>query len=175
VTVILVYRSCSREIRLVGIPVDRQKPRQSPSDGHVVRLRQLSNKQSSDHRRERHERKGFGKAARQQGSKLVGPLSHGSMRTRVGVEITLSGILFGSSPIEANRKLFRFEWRSENLTLGQSVVTRFGRQTSPPISPTAGALEHAQEEAAHESPRTTKLYDRTKERLTQDEVERIRL
>jgi hypothetical protein len=34
---------------------------------------------------------------------------------------------------------------------------------------------HAQEMAAHESPRTTKLYDRTKERLTQDEVERIRL
>ena len=29
--------------------------------------------------------------------------------------------------------------------------------------------------AAHESPRTIKLYDRTKERLTQDEVERIRL
>jgi integrase len=38
-----------------------------------------------------------------------------------------------------------------------------------------GALEHAQEMAAHESPRTTKLYDLTKERLTQDEVERIRL
>ncbi|HEY1981703.1 MAG TPA: tyrosine-type recombinase/integrase [Xanthobacteraceae bacterium] len=38
-----------------------------------------------------------------------------------------------------------------------------------------GALEHAQEMAAHESPRTTKLYDRTRERLTQDEVERIRL
>jgi site-specific recombinase XerD len=38
-----------------------------------------------------------------------------------------------------------------------------------------GALEHAQEMAAHESPRTTKLYDRTKERLTQDEVEKIRL
>jgi site-specific recombinase XerD len=36
-----------------------------------------------------------------------------------------------------------------------------------------GALEHAQEMAAHESPRTTKLYDRTKERLTQDEIERI--
>jgi integrase len=29
-----------------------------------------------------------------------------------------------------------------------------------------GALEHAQEKAAHESPRTTKLYDRTKDRLT---------
>jgi hypothetical protein len=37
------------------------------------------------------------------------------------------------------------------------------------------AASHAQEMAAHESPRTTKLYDRTKERLTQDEVERIRL
>jgi hypothetical protein len=35
--------------------------------------------------------------------------------------------------------------------------------------------EHAQEMAAHENPRTTKLNDRTKEQLTQDEVERIRL
>ena len=34
-----------------------------------------------------------------------------------------------------------------------------------------GALEHAQTMAGHESPRTTKLYDRTKDRLTQDEVE----
>ena len=38
-----------------------------------------------------------------------------------------------------------------------------------------GTLEHAQAMAAHESPCTTKLYDRTKERLAQDEVERIRL
>jgi integrase len=38
-----------------------------------------------------------------------------------------------------------------------------------------GALEHEQEMAVHESPRTTKPYDRTRERLTQDEVERIRL
>jgi hypothetical protein len=34
----------------------------------------------------------------------------------------------------------------------------------------AGALKHAQEMAAHESPRTTKLYARTKERLSQDRV-----
>jgi integrase len=38
-----------------------------------------------------------------------------------------------------------------------------------------GALEHAQTMAAHESPRTTKLYDRTQDRLTQAEVEKIRL
>ena len=37
------------------------------------------------------------------------------------------------------------------------------------------AMEHAQEMAAHESPSTTKVYDRTKERLTQDKVERLRL
>jgi integrase len=47
----------------------------------------------------------------------------------------------------------------------RSVTTLFARRGSPPISAMA----------AHESPRTTKLYDRTQDRLTQDEVERIRL
>jgi integrase len=37
-----------------------------------------------------------------------------------------------------------------------------------------GTLGHAQVTAAHESPLTTKLYDRNKEKLMQDEVERIR-
>jgi site-specific recombinase XerD len=36
-----------------------------------------------------------------------------------------------------------------------------------------GTLEHAQAIAAHESPRTTKLYDRTADAITLDEVERI--
>lgn len=36
-----------------------------------------------------------------------------------------------------------------------------------------GTLEHAQAIAAHESPRTTKLYDRTSDAVTLDEVERI--
>lgn len=34
-------------------------------------------------------------------------------------------------------------------------------------------LENAQLMAAHESPRTTKLYDRTGDEITLDEVERI--
>jgi hypothetical protein len=38
-----------------------------------------------------------------------------------------------------------------------------------------GRLEHAQQIARHESPRTTKLYDRTKDEITLSEVERIRL
>ena len=36
-----------------------------------------------------------------------------------------------------------------------------------------GTLENAQAMAAHESPRTTKLYDRTNDEITLDEIERI--
>ena len=36
-----------------------------------------------------------------------------------------------------------------------------------------GTLENAQAMAVHESPRTTKLYDRTGDEITLDEVERI--
>jgi hypothetical protein len=38
-----------------------------------------------------------------------------------------------------------------------------------------GTIEGAQAIAAHESPRTTKLYDRTSDEITLDEVERIRM
>jgi integrase/recombinase XerD len=38
-----------------------------------------------------------------------------------------------------------------------------------------GRLEHAKQMAGHESPRTTKLYHRTKDEITLSEVERIRL
>lgn len=36
-----------------------------------------------------------------------------------------------------------------------------------------GTLEHAQQIAAHESPRTTKLYDRTSDEVSLDEIEKI--
>ncbi len=36
-----------------------------------------------------------------------------------------------------------------------------------------GAVEHAQQIAAHESPRTTKLYDRRQDQISLDEIERI--
>jgi hypothetical protein len=38
-----------------------------------------------------------------------------------------------------------------------------------------GTLENSQRMAAHESPRTTKLYDRTGDAITLDEVKRIRI
>src|SRR4051812_48277560 len=72
-------------------------------------------------------------------------------------------------------------WRMiRRRAMTASIVEAIGCHTFRATGITAylangGALEYAQEMAAHESPRTTKLYDRTKERLTQDEVERIRL
>ena len=39
----------------------------------------------------------------------------------------------------------------------------------------SGTLENVQLMAAHESPRTTRLYDRTGDEITLDEVERIRI
>jgi len=36
-----------------------------------------------------------------------------------------------------------------------------------------GTIQHAQQIANHESPKTTKLYDRTSDQITLDEVERI--
>jgi hypothetical protein len=52
------------------------------------------------------------------------------------------------------------------------------RSRSSPTGITAyleagGTLENAQAMAAHESPRTTKLYDRTGDEITLNEVERI--
>ena len=72
-------------------------------------------------------------------------------------------------------------WRMmRRRAVAAGIMTPIGNHTFRATGITAylangGALEHAQEMAGHESPRTTKLYDRTKERLTQDEVERIRL
>ena len=59
-----------------------------------------------------------------------------------------------------------------------SIKTKIGCHTFRATGITAylengGTLEHAQQIAAHESPRTTKLYDRTTEQVSLDEIERI--
>jgi integrase len=61
---------------------------------------------------------------------------------------------------------------------GASFQTRIGCHTFRATGITAylesgGTLENAQAMATHESPRTTKLYDRTADVITLDEVERI--
>lgn len=59
-----------------------------------------------------------------------------------------------------------------------SIKTKIGCHTFRATGITAylengGTLEHAQQIAAHESPRTTKLYDRTSDQISLDEIERI--
>ena len=71
-------------------------------------------------------------------------------------------------------------WMIRRRALAAGIAQAIGCHTFRATGITAylskgGALDHAQEMAAHESPRRIKLYDRTKERLTKDEVERIRL
>jgi hypothetical protein len=65
--------------------------------------------------------------------------------------------------------------------MGEVVLSSIGCHTFCATGITAyllnggngGSLEKAQMMAAHESPRTTKLYDRTSDQISLDEVERV--
>jgi hypothetical protein len=72
------------------------------------------------------------------------------------------------SRYRARRKELIPRSRSE-APLSAGFVQHFFDAGFEPLTP----LDHEQEMAAQESPRTTKLYYRKKERFTQDEVERI--
>lgn len=58
-------------------------------------------------------------------------------------------------------------------SLPAPAVTRFGATGITAYLQNDGTTEKTQQIAAHESPRTTKLYDRTSDEISQDEVERI--
>lgn len=65
--------------------------------------------------------------------------------------------------------------RSVAAGLGGAVCNHSFRATGITVYlQNDGTIEKAQQIAAHESPRTTKLYDRTQDEVGQDEVERIR-
>ena len=59
------------------------------------------------------------------------------------------------------------------FALDHPQIATFGGLCKEPKS--GGTLENAQAIAAHESPRTTKLYDRTQDSITFDEVEKIQI
>jgi integrase len=64
--------------------------------------------------------------------------------------------------------------RAADVGLSTSVCCHTFRATGiTAYLENGGTLEHAQQIAAHESPRTTKLYDRTNDQITLDEIERI--
>jgi site-specific recombinase XerD len=104
-----------------------------------------------------------------------------------GIAENRKGWLFRTSPRHAATALTEQPmsqtdaWRMiRRRAAAAGIMAPIGNHTFRATGITAylsngGTLEHAQSMAAHESPRTTKLYDRTQDRLTQDEVERIRL
>ena len=105
--------------------------------------------------------------------------------TAAGISADKKRFLFGTSrghggTVLSERPMAQADaWRMvRKRALAAGIMAPIGNHSFRATGITAylangGTLEHAQSMAAHESPRTTKLYDRTKERLTQDEIERI--
>lgn len=76
--------------------------------------------------------------------------------------------------IRANDVLRMVKRRAEAIGLPYSTCCHTFRATGiTACFENGGTLEHAQQIAAHESPRTTKLYDRTSDQISLDEIERI--
>jgi integrase len=79
--------------------------------------------------------------------------------------------VFDWPPIEAYRMIRR---RALAAGISAPVCCHSFRATGITVYlENNGTLETAQKIAAHESPRTTKLYDRTDDQLTLDEIEKI--
>jgi integrase/recombinase XerD len=77
-------------------------------------------------------------------------------------------------PISRTDVLRMIKRRAQDVGLPSSTCCHTFRATGiTAYLENGGTIENAQVIAAHESPRTTKLYDRTSDEITLDEVERI--
>ena len=82
----------------------------------------------------------------------------------------------GDRPMSRFDVLHMIKRRAEAAALPYSTCCHTFRATGiTTYLQNGGTLEHAQTIANHESPRTTKLYDRTREELSFEEVERIKI
>lgn len=100
-----------------------------------------------------------------------------------GIEDQKKGPLFRSvdkhrkltlNPMTRTDVLRMIKRRAEDADLPSSTCCHTFRATGiTAYLENGGTIENAQAIAAHESPRTTKLYDRTSDEITLDEVERI--
>jgi integrase len=78
--------------------------------------------------------------------------------------------------MDANDVLRMIKRRAKEAGLPYSTCCHTFRATGiTTYLKNGGTLEHAQQIAAHESPRTTKLYDRTRDQVSRDEIERIEI
>jgi hypothetical protein len=91
-------------------------------------------------------------------------MRRGTLHSSIGVKVgtCVAGVVFSGKRGGELRQRYR-EGQEDQLGALGLVIKNDGR------------LEHAQQMAGHESLRTTKLYDRTKDEITSSEVERIRL
>jgi integrase/recombinase XerD len=86
------------------------------------------------------------------------------------------GDRLGDKPMSRFDVLHMIKRRAEAAGLPYSTCCHTFRATGiTTYLQNGGTLEHAQTIANHESPRTTKLYDRTREELSFEEVERIKI
>jgi integrase/recombinase XerD len=77
-------------------------------------------------------------------------------------------------PMHRNDAIRMVKRRGRRLNLPPGLCCHTFRATGiTAYLENGGTIEHAQAIAAHESPRTTKLYDRTGDAITLDEIERI--
>lgn len=104
-----------------------------------------------------------------QGAGIAGEKKSPLFRTTRARTGTLTGN--GLTRVDAWRMIRR---RARNAGIDVAVCCHTFRATGiTAYLDNSGTLENAQLMAAHESPRTTKLYDRTGDEITLDEVERI--
>ena len=90
-------------------------------------------------------------------------------RTRIDVHRRLT-----DRPMDRNDALRMIKRRARTAGLSAATCCHTFRATGiTAYLENGGTIENAQAIAAHESPRTTKLYDRTSDEITLDEVERI--
>jgi integrase/recombinase XerD len=87
--------------------------------------------------------------------------------------VTRTGVLSGEA-MTRNDALRMVKRRAKAAGLPETTCNHTFRATGiTAYLGNGGTIENAQAIAAHESPRTTKLYDRTSDEITLDEIERI--
>jgi integrase/recombinase XerD len=81
---------------------------------------------------------------------------------------------FTARPLDARNALDMIKRRAKAIGLPETICCHTFRATGiTAYLEGGGTIEKAQQLANHESPKTTKLYDRTSDQITLDEVERI--
>jgi integrase/recombinase XerD len=81
-----------------------------------------------------------------------------------------------SRPLDARNALDMVKRRAIAIGLPETTCCHTFRATGiTAYLEEGGTIEHAQRIANHESPKTTKLYDRTSDQIDLDEIERIRI